>query len=68
MSRAKMWAMLAGMVAGLVAGPGCMMFDDYCDDQCLCDQDSEYPGFRPDLKLMEGGSPRDSAQPRAAVP
>lgn len=43
MSRARTWAVLAGMAAGLVAGPGCMMFDEFCDDDCECVRAGGFP-------------------------
>jgi hypothetical protein len=68
MSRAKTWALLAGMAAGLVAGPGCMMFDGFCDDDCVCGRDWPHPEYRPDLDLREHMVPNADAVPRPAVP
>ena len=66
MSRAKTWALLAGMAAGLIVGPGCMMFDEFCEDdyECACDRGYSFPDFgsRP-VEL-----PDTSAPPSPAVP
>ena len=67
MSRAKTWALLAGMAAGLAVGPGCMMFDDYCEDDYDCVGDRGYSlpelGSRP-VELL----PDLNARPAPAVP
>ena len=66
MSRAKTWALLTGMAAGLAVGPGCMMFDDYCEDDYDCVYDRGY-------SLPEFGSrpvelPGTDARPSPAIP
>lgn len=67
MSRAKTWALLAGMTAGLAVGPGCMMFDELCDDdyECSCDG-----GYFPEFgsRPIEHISPGNDAQTYPAVP
>lgn len=66
MSRAKTWALLAGMAAGLAVGPGCMMFDDYCEDDydCVCDRGHPFPEFG--SRAVE--LPDVNARPAPAVP
>jgi hypothetical protein len=68
MSRAKTWALLAGMAAGLVAGPGCMMFDEFCDDDCECVGDRGYPLPVYGRGAIEHVSPGNDAQTHPAVP
>ena len=68
MSRAKTWALLAGMAAGLVAGPGCMMFDGFCDDDCECVCDRGYPLPVYGRGAVERLTPDTDARPSPAVP
>jgi hypothetical protein len=68
MNRARTWALVAGMAAGLVAGPGCMMFDEFCDDDCPYVCDREYPVPELDRPGVDPPLPGSSAQPQPAVP
>lgn len=66
MNRAKTWALLAGMCAGLAVGPGCMMFDGLCDDECVCDRDYYFP--EPRREAIDRPAPGTDARPAPAVP
>lgn len=66
MNRAKMWALLAGMCAGLVVGPGCMTFDEYYDDEYVCDRDYHFPESR--REAVGQPIPDTDARPTPAVP